>query len=740
MLLERLESVVMRTPLSPAVVAGDGRLAYGDLDKRSTALARHLAQSGIGPGDLVAVYMRRRTDVIVAVIGVMKSGAAYTVVEDDGHAAENCGRLRAVAPALVLYEDGGQAALASAGLRTIGLGEALASRADAPLPPPRAAHDPVYVLFTSGSTGKPKGVVVTHGNVAHYAAAMAERLGIDRPLRYAHVSTLAADLGNTSLFLSLWSGGCLHLVDADTRRDPAALRDYLVSREVQFLKITPSHWNAIFSAMSGPQLQRLKLRCLVLGGEVMPLALARRIQASGCVQVLLNHYGPTETTIGVSTFAAFEPGRLERLAGDTVPIGSALGRSQLRVRSEDGSFHERGARGELYIGGPSVAAGYLDDAQATADSFVTLNEPNAVGRFYRSGDQVEVDGEGVLHFLGRVDRQVKVNGYRVELEHVESLLRAAPGVVDAAAFFLEWHGKRRLVAALLGEAGRHVDALRQHLDSVMPGHMVPRLFVRMDEFPRNDNGKTHLKLLQARLEEQLRSGPRDEATDGRAEEDALGADIRGIWAAYLHHDAFDADESFFELGGDSLDAIQVIADLQLKGHAVTTNAFLARPTLNGLREAIARQAGRPADPLPELRHEARLLSPAQDFFFRQALADPDHCNQALLLECGERVDPATLRRVLATLVHGHPSLRMAYGHDAQGRVARPAAVCDEAVLACSSPPANAVEAHIEREAEGLQRSMSLADGRLFAAHLFQLDPGRDQLLLVAHHVAVDVVS
>ena len=326
MLFEKLQSICRAMPQRSAVVAGGRRLTYADLDRQATRVARFLlAEAGVCPGAVVAIYGPRTVDTLVRMLGVMKSGAAYTVVEDDGRHAEHQHRLQAIAPALLLCESAQLASLRALGLNAVDAAQAQRCTADIPLPPLTPAHV-AYVLFTSGSTGTPKGVAVTHGNIAHYAAAIADRLGIGQGLRYAHVGTLAADLGNTSVLLSLVTGGCLHLLDGELRKDPAALRDHLIRHEIQFLKITPSHWNAIFSSMTAQHHARSNLSHLVLGGEVLPVSLARLILQSGVTRMLVNHYGPTETTVGVTAFALLNTDQLQPIASRFGTDRLALGR------------------------------------------------------------------------------------------------------------------------------------------------------------------------------------------------------------------------------------------------------------------------------------------------------------------------------------------------------------------------------------------------------------------------------
>lgn len=296
MLLDKLRELSLSAPLQPAVVADSQVLSYVELERRSSRVAAYLAQAGIAQDSLVAIYTNRDINSIVALFAVLKVGAAYTFVEDDGVREENYHRLTAIAADAVLCAAVHLEPLRELGLRPLDMhGALLATALHSAVRVKRDTN--AYVLFTSGSTGIPKGVAVSHGNIQHYTESVSQRFVITRPLNYAHVSTLAADLGNTSLFLSLSSGGCLHLLSVEQRKDPAAFRDYLQRQRIDFLKITPSHWNAMFPAEQ-PGIELPQLEYLVFGGEALPKKLARRVLESGRIAQLFNHYGPTETTVG----------------------------------------------------------------------------------------------------------------------------------------------------------------------------------------------------------------------------------------------------------------------------------------------------------------------------------------------------------------------------------------------------------------------------------------------------------
>ncbi|MGC4804954.1 amino acid adenylation domain-containing protein [Micromonospora sp. DT233] len=731
-------------PDRTALVAGPDRLTYAALDDRMAGLARRLRAHGVGLGSLVGVHLDRGVDVVVALLAALDAGAAYTVIEPQGSLAECADRLATAGPDLVLTSQRYRDALTGRGLRVLephGAGPAEAG----PRPPDRpavGADDVAYVLYTSGSTGRPKGVQVTHGNIRHYTEALLERLGIGEPLSYAHVTTLAADLGNTSLFAALASGGTLHLVDDDTRRDPASLLRYLRTEAVDVLKTTPSHFGAVFRAFGGGTAPPV-LRVLLLGGELLSLSLARDILASGITGMLVNHYGPTETTVGVAAHVLRHVTDLDAPAPSaSVPIGTPLGATRLFVRTAQGVYRERDAVGELYVAGPSLALGYRDDPAATAAAFtddLAAVEPG-LDRCYRTGDRVAVDAAGVLEFLGRGDRQVKIRGYRVELGHVEAGLRRLPGV-RAAVAVLAGRQRPALLAAVTLDGTDPAPNLRERARDVLPTYMVPERIAVLDAFPQTANGKTDVAALRRLIEQQpTRSpqpGPRPAAAD-----DPLLAEVHAVWRRHLGHGDFGPHDDFHALGGSSLDAIGVIADLQAAGHRISAAAFLAEPTPAALARRLA--SGRDADPAgtpaaAPMRSDDTALSPAQEWFFAQGFAQPDQWNQALLLDVDADVRTAELAAAVRDTVALHPMLRTAYRKSGSGRRRVVTGVAD--VFSVSDLPADpaAVPGHLREVAAARQAELSVTGGTVFKAHLFRA-AGQAHLLLLGHHLSVDAVS
>jgi amino acid adenylation domain-containing protein len=451
------------------------------------------------------------------------------------------------------------------------------------------ADDLVYVMYTSGSTGLPKGVAVTHGNLVAYTRFIIDLLGADTaPLEFAMVSAISTDLGNTTIFPALASGGCLNLISPEAALDGALYAEEAVAHPIDVLKITPSHLAAL---LAGPEPAAILPRhTLLIGGETLTWDLVEWIRSLGTCRIL-NHYGPTETCVGCCTFDTAEAESLEWRPA-TVPVGRPIAGATVHVL--DGGLHPVpvGVVGELCVGGAGVAQGYWENDDLTAKSFVA--DPfRAGGRLYRTGDRARFLPDGSVEFLGRADGQVKIRGYRVETAEIEAVFRHHPTVQQAAVVARQDRQGQLRLAGYFVAAGATVpseESLRSFLLERLPGYMVPSTLVRLDSMPLTPNGKLDRAALPA---------PEDAAAGGRrqlvAPSDDVEATIADIWASLLGLDAVSVHEDFFELGGHSLLATQVIArfrnafGVQLPVHSLFTNPTVARlaALVHGERKAAA---------------------------------------------------------------------------------------------------------------------------------------------------------
>jgi amino acid adenylation domain-containing protein len=444
-------------------------------------------------------------------------------------------------------------------------------------------NDLAYVIYTSGSTGAPKGVGVRHANLVNYATHIVRELGLaSEPLQFATVSTLAADLGNTVIYPALLTGGCLHVLPYDVATDSRRMGAYQAEYGIDVLKIVPSHLGALLDG----GMSVLPKRYLITGGEALKPALVERIaKLSNCEVV--NHYGPTETTVG-SLMLRLKDCKLTGTA--TVPIGRPISNTRVYVLDQNRELVPVGVAGELYIAGAGVTAGYVGQAEKTAERFV--EDPFHAGeRMYRTGDLVRWLPEGVIEFLGRADDQVKIRGYRVELGEIEAVLAAEPGVrqcvVIARGKADNADDKQVVAYAVLDrQQGATVEGLKQALKDRLPDYMVPSAIVAMSKLPLTPNGKVDRKALPAPEERA--------AKEYKAPSTATEELVAQIWGEVLKVEKISTDENFFDLGGHSLLATQVISRIretfQLE---IPLRTMFEAPVLDSFAAALesARESG-----------------------------------------------------------------------------------------------------------------------------------------------------
>ncbi|MFB9443152.1 amino acid adenylation domain-containing protein, partial [Dactylosporangium vinaceum] len=698
--LERFAVQVARTPDAVAVVAGEETLTYAELDARAGRLGNYLAVAGVGPDCVVGLCLPRGVRTVVAVLAVWKAGGAYLPLDVDAPVQRQAFMLADSRAVLVLGTAAVLDELPVGRVRMVDFDEAMGAQSpDAAAAAVRPDHL-AYVIYTSGSTGRPKGVAVTHAGLAGYVEAAVERLelgGAGR--RYGLLQAAATDLGNTILLASLTSGGELHIADADTAMDPAAMREFVTVHQIDHVKIVPSHLAAL-----GPVLPR---RSLILGGEKAPAALVEGLLAIPGGPVVFNHYGPTETTIGVVAV---------RLAPGAVPIGRPLAGVSAFVLDAGLRPVAAGVVGELYIAGTQLARGYLRQSALTAARFVAC--PFAPGeRMYRTGDLVRWTADGQLLFEGRADDQVKIRGFRVEPGEVQSVLAGCPGVEHAAVIGRDG----ALVAYVVGDVAPR--AVREYVAGELPDHMVPAV-VLLDALPLTANGK---------LDRQALPAPDFGSAAGRRR--APGTEHERLlceaFASVLGLDEVGVDDDFFDLGGHSLLAVRLVSRIKSVLEVdVDIRALFQCPTPAGLA-ALVPAAGGHRVRLRAVERPARVpLSFAQQrlWFLSQMEGPSATYNSPLVLRLTGPLDRAALAEALRDVVDRHEALRTMFGAEDGEPYQR---ILDGADLDWRLQ----VEAGPLRDVDG--HAFDLAAEVPFRAWLFTEDRDEHVLVLLLHHIAGD---
>jgi amino acid adenylation domain-containing protein len=731
---ELFEAQVERDPSAPAVVFGSVELTYRELDRRAARVARRLRAIGARIDARVAVCTADPLDAVIAILGVMKAGAGYValdpaypverlriMIDDAGPLAVLGPRLPGVdgAPFLAITDGGAADEVASAGDRVAITAEALA-----------------YVIYTSGSTGRPKGVMINHRSVTQRIEHARRYFALGPGDTSIQTTSLGFDVSVLDIFLPLACGARLALVTPADRVDPERLAHALAAHRVCFAFVVPLMLAALVELGLD---DATDLRCVACGGEAVPGPLRDRVLERYPALRLVNLYGPTECTIYATlhTFTADE-------VGGPVVIGPPLGATRGYVLDRWLRPVPVGVTGEIWLGGETVARGYLDRGALTAERFLPdpfSDQPGA--RMYRTGDLGRWRASGALEYLGRTDHQVKLRGFRIELGEIEAMLAGHPAVAACVAVVVPVADTPQLIAYVVPSGPPASEAeLRAHLQARLPAYMVPGVLVTLDALPRTGSGKVDRAALPAPV------APRSAELAARTEIRSGIEEIVGeIWEQVLSCASIGAHDSFFALGGHSLLATQVASRLRhLLGVAVPVQTLFDAPTLAGFSRAVQALlvggAAVPSAPVAARPRPSPLpLSPAQQrLWFLDRLAPGDFTyNVPWLLRLTGPLRIDLLERALHEIVRRHEVLRTRFAETA-GQVeqviapapASPALAIDDAGAAAD--PQQALAAWAEHEA---RRPFALSEGPVFRARLLRLGPDDHVLALVIHHIACD---
>jgi amino acid adenylation domain-containing protein len=568
-------------PDRTAVADEHGSLTYAELATRTAQLANRLRRAGVNAGGTVGLCTDRSVDMVVGLLGILQAGAAYVPLHFEHPPARLALQLAGAGADVIVTQEPLLPRLVECKAEFVCLdrdraeldGEE-ASSPDADAGP----EDLAYVIYTSGSTGTPKGVGVTHGNVTNYAAAIIDRLGArDQPLSFATATSISTDLGNTSVFGALCSGGTLVLLSPVAAADAAQFARQARANPIDVLKITPSHLAALSAGGDASVFPR---RWLVIGGERGPWDLLARVRQLADCRVL-NHYGPTEATIGATTYEPSDgPGPYRPV---TVPIGKPLAGDRAYVLDANRRLVPIGAPGRLHLGGAGVARGYIGAPELTRERFLPDPFAGAEGaRMYDTGDIARWLPDGVLEFLGRVDEQVKIRGYRVEPAEVETALRTHAAVREAVVLArASAAGDMKLVAYCTLEQAVSEADLAEHLARWLPEYMLPSAIVTLDALPMTPSGKVDRLAL-----------PDPEETDGDhanqvAPRTPVERALAEIWAQVLGVETVGVHDDFFALGGHSLLATQVVAQVRTDfALELPLHSLFTYPTIEALAAEV----------------------------------------------------------------------------------------------------------------------------------------------------------
>jgi amino acid adenylation domain-containing protein len=737
---ELFEEQAERAPSAVAVVCGGARLSYGELNRRANRLAHRLRRAGVGPEVRVAIYLERSTEMVVALLAVLKAGGAYLPLEPQSPPARIAFMLEDAGVALVITNERLAQALPAGVGKTLKLDserEEIDKENDANPRSGVGARNLAYVIYTSGSTGWPKGVMIEHESLLNLVFWHRRTYDVGPTDRATQLAGVAFDASVWETWPYLTAGASLHLPDELTRISPARLKAWLGAQAINVCFLpTP----LAESLLSSEWPSGLSLRALLTGGDRLHL-----YPPPGQGFELVNHYGPTESTV-VTTSAVVAP--RSGTVDAAPPIGRPVANTQVYVLDSHLRPVPVGVSGELYVGGAGLARGYLNRAELTAERFIPDpfgGEPGA--RLYRTGDLVRWLSGGELDFVGRADEQVKIRGFRIETGEVETALGDHPeiGACVVLAVGDESNVEKRLAAYVVPRSGDEVDSaeLRSFLKSRLPEYMIPSVFVRLDELPRTENGKVDRRALPAPDLRQPLDG--SEYVGPRTEVEQV---LALLWQELLGVERVGVHDSFFVLGGHSILAAQLLSRMR---EALRTELSLHQlfetPTIAELSKIIeadlTETGGAGPGPITPVARERKIpLSYAQQrlWFLQQLKPGSAFYNIPAAVHLKGRLNVAALRSTLDEIVRRHEALRTSFVavEGEPGQVIAPELKLEVPVfdLGHLAEGQRRAEAEAWARAEA-QRPFDLKSVPLLRASLLKLAESEHVLVIVLHHIISD---
>ncbi|MBW7473805.1 amino acid adenylation domain-containing protein [Paenibacillus oenotherae] len=564
-----------RLPEQPAIVQGKATLTYGQLNAKTNQLARKIRSLGVGSGDIVAVVADRTPEMVIGMIGIMKAGAAYLPIDPDYPGERIHYLLEDSSTSLLVARGSGlPEPLRAFGGRVLNLEDGSSYAADDSKPDWNVEPgDPAYIIYTSGTTGKPKGVVVEHGSISNTVKWRRDEFAFGPHDRALQVISFAFDASVLSLFTPLASGAASYIAPLEEAKDPVALRRIVADYGITHLTSVPNLFSTIIHLLEPHE--AASLRSVILGGEPLPSGLAAAAKSKNAAVELVNEYGPTEGSVTSTFMRGIEP-------ESSITIGGPIANMQVFIVNERLQLQPVGVRGELCIAGAGLARGYWNQPELTAEKFVPC--PFLPGeRMYRTGDAARWLPGGMIEYAGRIDQQVKVRGYRIELSEIEAVLLRAPGIREATVQALDdAQGHKFLCAYVAADNEEAIRAVKASAADELPAYMLPAHFVALPKLPVTPNGKIDTRALPMPDMNVVRAEYAAPRNDEETRLVAIWEELLGVIPVGIH-------DNFFEIGGNSLKATiltaQIFEKLSVEIPFIT---IFQHPTIAELTSFIAR--------------------------------------------------------------------------------------------------------------------------------------------------------
>ncbi|WP_033403883.1 non-ribosomal peptide synthetase [Paenibacillus fonticola] len=707
-------------------------LTYSELDRTTNQWAHKLREYGVKRDTIVAVMAEPGIEMIVGIISVLKAGGAYLPL-DPYYPAERIGYIQQEAGFNIVMSESQLPFPFAENTERFCLDNPLEENDDdRPLTPVNVPSDLAYVIYTSGTTGAGKGVMIEQRSVINLIDGLHKLVysRYEAPLNVALIAPFVFDASVKQIFAALLLGHTLHIAPRDVRSDAKALSEFYSRHEIDLSDGTPTHIRMLNAL---PDNSRVAVRHYLIGGETLHFETARQWieRCSPHKPVITNVYGPTECTVDATSYTidtAIEG------QGATVPIGTPLPNVRVYVLGSSLEILPRGAIGFLYIGGAGVARGYFNREELTNESFVP--NPYVPGeRMYKTGDRARWLPDGTIEFLGRNDHQIKIRGYRIETGEIESALLTHAEVESCIVLAVDGYGDTKQLCAYVAakhHAAMGTEAFRSHLANHLPDYMIPAYFVFMSELPMTSNGKIDRRALP---DPDIHTRSLDKYEAPAIEMERV---LVEIWEEVLGISPIGVEHNFFELGGDSIKAIQIAAQLSGAGYTMEIRQLFRHPTVRSLSGQVVKNKHE----IPQQAVEGEIpLTPIQQRFFENTAAlPPHHYNQSVVLFRSEGIDAAATVEAFQQLTHHHDALRIRFTKNGEKYVQWNAGLDNGFFkLIQVTLPADLEQQTWEAETERLQSGLDIEKGPLISLGIFDSSAG-SYLLIIMHHLLVDGVS
>ncbi|MEH1787861.1 MAG: amino acid adenylation domain-containing protein [Nostoc sp.] len=722
------ETQVERTPDSIAVVFADQQLSYCELNARANQLAHYLQALGVKPEVLVGICVERSLLMVIGLLAILKAGGAYIPLDPSYPQERIAFILEDTQAPVLLTQESLLEAMPQHKAKLVCLDtdwQTIAQQTQENLLSVVTTDNLAYVIYTSGSTGRPKGVMIQHASTvamldwANKTFAMSAMQGV------LASTSICFDLSVFEVFVPLCCGGKVILIE-----NALLLPTLPTTLDVTLINTVPSVISQLLRTDGIPA----SVQIVNVAGEPLHNKLVQQLYQQDNIQKVFNLYGPSEDTT-YSTFAW-----IHKDTSNTPPIGRPIHNTQIYLLDQNLQPVSVGVPGMLYIGGAGLARGYLNKAELTADKFIPNPYANLPGeRLYKTGDQARYLPNRDIEYIGRVDYQVKVRGFRIELLEIEAVILEYPAVQEAVvAVHFSQVDSQQIVAYVVPQIEQTltIPELRSFLEAKLPSYMVPAAFVILSALPLTPNGKVNRKTLPTP------DTARPEDKELVVPQTTIEKQLAGIWAEVLGLENISINDNFFGLGGDSILSLQVISKAKQTGLHLTPKQMFQYQTITQLATVI--------DTTQKIQAEqgvligALELIPIQHWFFTQKQPEPHHWNQAVFLESKQNIDPVVLEKIIKFLQIHHDVLRLRFIQEEFSTQALIVSPDDVIPLTCfdfSALPKDRQSPAIEAAATKLQASLNLSQGPLFQVALFNLgDNQPNRLLWIIHHLAVDGVS